>query len=107
MSEITMQQSDLGLHIDPDVMQEILDAFHQIGDKLKEMAEAIIKAVRAAAEWAAKTARRFIESIAAGVVPGKWLHLAKHAKKLRTRKKYRRRIWRALIAALAEGGGSS
>ena len=44
-----MQQSDLGLHIDPDVMQEILDAFHQIGEKLKEMAEAIIKAVRAAA----------------------------------------------------------
>ena len=92
MSEITMQQSDLGL---------------QIGEKLKEMAEAIIKAVRAAAEWTAKTTRRFIESIAAGVVPGKWLHLAKHAKKLRTRKKYRRRIWRALIAALAEGGGSS
>lgn len=106
MSE-AIAQPDIGLHIDPDTMQQIVDTLHEIGEKLKELAEAILKALRAAAEWAARTARRFLESIAAGVVPGKWLHLAKHAKKARTRKKYRRRIWKALIAAFAEGGGSS
>ena len=48
------------------------------------------------------------EELAAGIVPRKWLHLAKHAKKARTRKKYRNRIRRAVFAALAaEGGGSS
>ena len=39
-------------------------------------------------------------------VPPKWIHLAAHAKKARTRKKYRNRIWRYVFEALAaEGGG--
>ena len=39
-------------------------------------------------------------------VPPKWLHLAAHAKKARTRKKYRNRIRRYVFEALAaEGGG--
>ena len=39
-------------------------------------------------------------------VPPKWLHLAAHAKKARTRKKYRNRIRRYVFETLAaEGGG--
>lgn len=48
----------------------------------------------------AKAVRRFFESVAGGIVPRKWLHLAKHAKKARTRKKYRKRIREAVIAFL-------
>lgn len=107
MSEIIARQPELGLHIDPDTMQETVDAFHQVGEKLKELAETIVKILQAAAGWVAGVARRFLESSAAGVFPGKWLHLAKHAKKARTRKEYRRRIWRALLAALAEKGSTS
>ena len=47
----------------------------------------------------------FGEAKAIGVPP-KWLHLAAHAKKARTRKKYRNRIRRYVFEALAaEGGG--
>lgn len=45
-------------------------------------------------------------SVRAIGVPPKWLHLAAHAKKARTRKKYRNRIRRYVFEALAaEGGG--
>lgn len=75
---------------------------------VKEMARALMEAFKPIIDWAKKTAERFMEALAAGVVPRRWLHLAKHAKKARTRKKYRNRIRRAVFAALAaEGGGSS
>lgn len=79
-----------GLHISPETMQQILETFDRVAEAVK------------------KTAEHFMEALAAGIVPRKWLHLAKHAKKARTRKKYRNRIRRAVFAALAaEGGGSS
>lgn len=97
-----------GLHISPETMQQILEAFDRVVEEVKEMARALMEALKPAIEWAVMTAERFIETIAAGIVPRKWLHLAKHAKKARTRKKYRSRIRRAVFAALAaEGGGSS
>ena len=97
-----------GLHIAPETMQQILDGFDKVVETVKQVAAALLKALRPIAEWAAGIARRFYEAIAAGIVPGKWLHLAKHAKKARVRKKYRSRIRRAVFTALAsEGGGSS
>ena len=97
-----------GLHISPETMQQILEAFDRVAEAVKEMARALMEAFKPIIDWAKKTAERFIEALAAGIVPRKWLHLAKHAKKARTRKKYRNRIRRAVFAALAaEGGGSS
>lgn len=97
-----------GLHISPETMQRILEAFDRVVEAVKEMARALMEALKPAIEWAVRTAERFIETIAADIVPRKWLHLAKHGKKARTRKKYRSRIRRAVFAALAaEGGGSS
>lgn len=97
-----------GLHISPETMRQILEAFDRIAEAVKEMACALMEALKPVVDWAMKTAERFIEALAAGIVPRKWLHLAKHAKKARTRKKYRNRIRRAVFAALAaEGGGSS
>lgn len=97
-----------GLHIAPETMQQILDGFDKVVETVKQVAAALLKVLRPIAEWATSVARRFYEAIAAGIVPGKWLHLAKHAKKARVRKKYRSRIRRAVFTALAsEGGGSS
>lgn len=97
-----------GLHISPETMQQILEAFDRVAEAVKEMARALMEALKPIIDWAKKTAERFMEALAAGIVPRKWLHLAKHAKKARTRKKYRNRIRRAVFAALAaEGGGSS
>lgn len=97
-----------GLHISPETMQQILEAFDRVAEAVKEMARALMEAFKPIIDWAKKTAERFMDALAAGIVPRKWLHLAKHAKKARTRKKYRNRIRRAVFAALAaEGGGSS
>lgn len=84
------------------------DRLVELAEAVKEMARALMEAFKPIIDWAKKTAERFMEALAAGIVPRKWLHLAKHAKKARTRKKYRNRIRRAVFAALAaEGGGSS
>ena len=94
--------------ISPETMQQILETFDRVAEAVKEMARALMEAFKPIIDWAKKTAERFMEALAAGIVPRKWLHLAKHAKKARTRKKYRNRIRRAVFAALAaEGGGSS
>ena len=85
-----------------------LEAFDWVAEAVKEIARALMEALKPAIDWALKTAERFIGALAAGIVPRKWLHLAKHAKKARTRKKYHNRIRRAVFAALAaEWGGSS
>jgi len=91
----------------PADMQQILKALDRVAEAVKEMARALTEALKPAIDWAMKTAERFIEALAAGIVPRKWLHLAKHAKKARTRKKYRNRIRRAVFAALAAEGGRS
>lgn len=97
-----------GLRISPETMQQILDGFKRLVETVKRVAAALLEALRPIAEWAARVGRSFYEALAAGIVPGKWLHLAKHAKKARIRKKYHSRIRRAMFAALAsEGGGSS
>lgn len=85
------------LHIDPEATQRILEAFDQLVETVKRIAAELVRIFRP-----------IVEALAAGIVPKKWMCLAKHAKKARTRKKYRNRIMRAVAAALAaEGGGSS
>ena len=96
------------LHIDPEAMQRILEAFDQLTETVKRITAELVRIFRPIVDWAIKATERLVEALAAGIVPRKWLHLAKHAKKARTRKKYRNRIRRAVAAALAaEGGGSS
>ena len=68
--------------------------------KLAEALKPVINAVLSAFKKLLKVSVRAIG------VPPKWLHLAAHAKKARTRKKYRNRIRRYVFEALAaEGGG--
>lgn len=96
------------LRVTPETMQQILDGFDRLVESVKQVADALLKALKPVAEWAARVSRSFYEALAAGIVPGKWLHLAKHSKKARIRKKYSSKIRRAVFVALAsEGGGSS
>lgn len=98
----------VGLHISPETMQRILSSFDALAEAVKSLAATLADLLKPIVDWAAKISGRIYETIAAGIVPRRWLHLSKHAKKARTRKKYRNRIRRAVFAALAaEGGGSS
>lgn len=76
------------------------DALREIAAKLAEALKPVINAVLSALKKLWKVSAKAIG------VPPKWLHLAAHAKKARTRKKYRNRIRRYVFEALAaEGGG--
>ena len=81
---------------DREKMQQAREAFEKLAEALKPVINAVLSALKKLWKVSAK---------AIGVPP-KWLHLAAHAKKARTRKKYRNRIRRYVFEALAaEGGG--
>lgn len=96
-----------GLHVDPETMQRILDGFERITEALKALVDAIMEALAPVMEWAAKAVTALWEVIARPIVPPKWWHLYKHAKRARVRKKYRKRITAAVSAALAAAGGDT
>lgn len=86
-----------------------------IVETLKPAIEEFVRRVREFTEWAAEVLRKvaavvceraakFIEAelYFANDNP-KWWHLYKHAKKARTRKKYRRRLMEQLLRTLATG----
>lgn len=76
--------------------EDIKSATSKLAEALKPVINAVLSALKKLWKVSAK---------AIGVSP-KWLHLAAHAKKARTRKKYRNRIRRYVFEALAaEGGG--
>ena len=76
--------------------EELLPAKEKLAEALKPVINVVLSALKKLWKVSAK---------AIGVPP-KWLHLAAHAKKARTRKKYRNRIRRYVFEALAaEGGG--
>lgn len=76
--------------------EDIKSATSKLAEALKSVINAVLSALKKLWKVSAK---------AIGVPP-KWLHLAAHAKKARTRKKYRNRIRRYVFEALAaEGGG--
>ena len=110
ISEEAMQQildAAGGLHVDPETMQRILDGFERITEALKALVDAIMEALAPVMEWAAKAVTALWEVIARPLVPPKWWHLYKHAKRARVRKKYRKRITAAVSAALAAAGGDT
>ena len=84
-------------HFDISIKREdIKSATSKLAEALKPVINAVLSALKKLWKVSAK---------AIGVPP-KWLHLAAHAKKARTRKKYRNRIRRYVFEALAaEGGG--
>lgn len=92
---------------DHEKMQQAREAFGRLADALREIAAKLAEAMKPVINAALSAFKKLWKvSVRAIGVPPKWLHLAAHAKKARTRKKYRNRIRRYVFEALAaEGGG--
>ena len=91
------------MKLSPEAVQRILDAFDNIIEAINRMIEWAAQAIRTLADFFGETLDNFILRRA----PPKWRHYALHAKRARGRKKYRNRIRRAFVAALASAGGGS
>lgn len=92
---------------DHEKMQQAREAFDRLADTLREIAAKLAEAMKPVINAVLSAFKKLWKvSVRAIGVPPKWLHLAAHAKKARTRKKYRNRIRRYVFEALAaEGGG--
>ncbi len=90
-----------------ELQQEAREAFEKLADALREIAAKLAEALKPVINVVLSAFKKLWKVSAKAIgVPPKWLHLAAHAKKARTRKKYRNRIRRYVFEALAaEGGG--
>lgn len=88
------------------IAQTINKGLERAAQALRELAEWAVGAIKKAAAVAREVMDNFVDSLLyrANDHP-KWWHLYKHAKKARTRKKYRRRLMQQLTAKLAAAGG--
>lgn len=92
---------------DREKMQQAREAFEKLADALREVAVKLVEAMKPVINAMLSVFKKLWKVSAKALgVPPKWLHLAAHAKKARTQKKYRNRIRRYVFEALAaEGGG--
>ena len=92
---------------DREKMQQAREAFEKLADALREIAAKLAEALKPVINAVLSALKKLWKVSAKAIgVPPKWPHLAAHAKKARTRKKYRNRIRRYVFEALAaEGGG--
>ena len=92
---------------DREKMQQAREAFEKLADALREIAAKLAEALKPVINAVLSALKKLWKVSAKAIgVPPKLLHLAAHAKKARTRKKYRNRIRHYVFEALAaEGGG--
>ena len=75
---------------DHEKMQQAREAFDRLADTLREIAAKLAEAMKPVINAVLSAFKKLWKvSVRAIGVPPKWLHLAAHAKKARTRKKYR------------------
>ena len=80
---------------DREKMQQAREAFEKLADALQEIAAKLAEALKPVINAVLSALKKLWKVSAKAIgVPPKWLHLAAHAKKARTRKKYRNRIRR-------------
>lgn len=85
----------------------------RMGKQIAQAAAPLADALAAAAAAIASTIRAYLDAVyealtpfavrlsaALRLIPRKWLRIYRHTKKRRIRKKYEKRIWAALAAAL-------
>ncbi len=100
---------ELTLTIEPETAAAIANTIHstveRVAAKLRQIWEAIGQKFRQAAAIADNRVSEFMDALLyqANDNP-KWWHLYKHAKKYRTRKKYKRRLMQQLQVKLAAAG---
>lgn len=82
------------------------EGVEQAAQAIQKLSEWLVKAAKTAARILCESMDKFMDALLyrANDHP-KWWHLYKHAKKARTRKKYRRRLTQQLTAKLAAAGG--
>lgn len=89
---------------DPETVAKLAEAIARIYDAIaeavKRMAEAFQPVVKAAVDWISGSYGSMLRSVA---TPKEW-YLMNHARRWRTRKKYRNRLARRLLSIMAEGG---
>ena len=86
-----------------EAIERVKEALLKIADAFREIIEKIAEALAPAIKAAVEIVRNIWDAIARGLVPKKWWHLYKHAKKRRIRKKYEKRIRERVLAILSEG----
>lgn len=100
----------LELTITPETAAPFLSAAQEMIERAKaaiqKLAEQLAEMARTAAQIVRDYVSKFVDALLynANDHP-KWWHLYKHAKKARTRKKYRRRLMQQLVTKLAAAGG--
>ena len=85
-----------------EAVERVKEALLKIADAFREIIEKIAEAIAPAIKAAVEIVRKIWDAIARGLVPKKWWHLYKHAKKRRIRKKYEKRIRERVLAILRE-----
>jgi hypothetical protein len=76
------------------VYERILEVFRQVAEAASKISINLVNAIN-------KTAGNIMDALLFGANDNpKWWHLYKHAKKYRTRKKYRRRLMQQLLSKL-------
>lgn len=90
----------------PAFLQVAQEGIERATQAIQKFGEWLLEAVRTAARIVRESVDKFVDAMLykANDHP-KWWHLYKHAKKARTRKKYRRRLMQQLTAKLAAAGG--
>lgn len=108
MNEILMlpAPAEPAPEISPEVaeaIERVKEAILKIADAFREIIEKIAEALTPAIKATVEIIRKIWDAIARGLVPKKWWHLYKHAKKRRIRKKYEKRIRERVLTILSEG----
>lgn len=85
-------------------LEKVQRAFEVLAETVKGVIDQLVEVLAPIIKAVMKEVTRIWEAVARVVVPPKWWHLYKHAKKARTRKKYGKKIHEAIAAALAGGG---
>ena len=90
----------------PAFLQVAQEVIERAAQAIQKFGEWLLEAVRTAARIVRESVDKFVDAMLykANDHP-KWWHLYKHAKKARTRKKYRRRLMQQLTAKLSAAGG--
>ena len=81
---------------------EVVEAFERVKQAFAGMVKAIMEAIKPLVDWIINNIKKIWDAIVSGLVPGKWWHLCKHAKRYRTRKKYERKIRRLVAEIMRE-----
>lgn len=87
------------------ILENLKPCIDAIAAEMQRITNIFAEALRPVSEAIIEVGRHMWDATARACVPSKWWHIYTHTKKARIRKKYRDRITRAVLEALAADGG--